>query len=389
MSEAKREKKARKRGSGEGSIFKRTRRGRVEWVGEISVGFDAEGKRRKRTVYGQTMAEVQRKLEEVRAKARAGIDLIEAAGRQRLGDFLTAWADSGGERWKPGTLSNYRDLIRLHIKPYLLAGHPLEAVRPGHVLEWQVELRRTGLGARTRQAAHSLLQTALKTAVRMNLVLYNAAERVEPPRVRRSERVVLDREHVLRLLAVAEGSRYESVIVLAALHGLRVGEVLGLRWGDVDLREGVLHVRRQLVEERRTGKRELAEVKTAAGKREIPLSGRAGASLQRHRARLGAVVPHPERLLFTDALGAPLRRSNFHRRVWAPLRNAAALPKGCRFHDLRHACASALLAAGVDVATVSGTVGHSSPAVTMRIYSHALPSRMREAAARVDALYGA
>src|SRR5262249_17511643 len=160
-----------------------------------------------------------------------------------------------------------------------------------------------------------------------------------------------DREHVLGLLAAAAGSQYEAVVVLAVLHGLRAGEVLGLSWGDVDLRQGVVHVRRQLVEERRTGNRELAEGKTTAGRREIPLSGRAVAALERHRERLGAVLPHPERLVFTDGQGAPLRRSNFHRRVWTPLRDAAGLPEGCRFHDLRHACASALLAAGVDVAT--------------------------------------
>jgi integrase len=223
----------------------------------------------------------------------------------------------------------------------------------------------------------------------MNLVLYNAAERVEAPRVPPAERVTLDREHVLGLLAVAEGSPSEAAVVLAALHGLRVGEVLGLVWNDCDLRQGVVHVRRQLVEERRTGKRERVEVKTAAGKREVPLSARAVAALERHRARLGSVLPHPERLVFTDRQGAPLRRSNFHRRVWVPLRNAAKLPAGTRFHDLRHAAASALLGAGRDVATVAGTLGHSGPHVTLRVYAHALPSRKREAAAKVDSLYGA
>jgi integrase len=74
--------------------------------------------------------------------------------------------------------------------------------------------------------------------------------------------------------------------------------------------------------------------------------------------------------------------------VWTPIRNAAKLPKGTRFHDLRHAAASALLGAGQDVATVAGILGHSSPAVTLRVYSHALPSRMREAADAVDTLYG-
>ncbi len=158
-------------------------------------------------------------------------------------------------------------------------------------------------------------------------------------------------------------------------------------WGDVDLRESVVTVRRQLAEERRTGERYFAPVKTGAGERTVPLSGLAVAALRRLLDRVGA-TPHPGRLLFRDANGAPLRRSNFHRRVWTPIRAAAKLPKGTRFHDLRHAAASALPGAGQDVTTVAGVLGHSSPAVTLRIYSHALPSRMREAATVVDELYG-
>jgi len=100
------------------------------------------------------------------------------------------------------------------------------------------------------------------------------------------------------------------------------------------------------------------------------------------------VLPHPEKLVFVDSQGAPLRRSNFQRRVWEPLRKAAKLPERTRFHDLRHPAASALLGAGQDVATVSGTLGHSGPHVTMRVYAHALPSRKREAADRIDAPYG-
>lgn len=370
----------------EGSVFKRTRRGRVEWVGEITVGFDAEGKRRKRTLYGASMGEVQRKLDEEREKVAQGIDL--ASGRQKLADYLDHWITTGEERWRSTTRTVYADLIRLHLKPCRIAGKILDALQPADLEVWQAQLRKAGVTPGVRRQAHKLLKAALKAAVRRNRIVANPADRVEPPPVpARDARVVLDRADVLRLLAAAEGHPFEAAVLLAVLHGCRIGEVAGVAWGDLDLRAGVLTVSRQLVEDKHTGKRTRTAPKTESGRREIPLSARAVAALERHRSRLGA-IPHPNTLVFTDAVGGPLRPSNFRRRVWEPLRTAAKLPEGCRFHDLRHAHASALLASGVDLTTVSGLLGHSDSSVTLRTYAHALPSRKREAAEKIDALYG-
>ena len=97
-------------------------------------------------------------------------------------------------------------------------------------------------------------------------------------------------------------------------------------------------------------------------------------------------IPHGTALVFEAPNGGPIRRSNWHRRVWVPIRKAAGLDS-LRYHDLRHAAASALLGAGIDVATTAAILGHSSPAVTLRVYSHSIPSRQREAAAKLDALY--
>ena len=127
--------------------------------------------------------------------------------------------------------------------------------------------------------------------------------------------------------------------------------------------------------------------KTEASRREIPLSKLAIEALRRHRTRLGK-LPTRDLVVFTSPEGGWLRRSNFHRRVWRPLKAKAQLPANLRLHDLRHACASLLLASGQDVPTVAATLGHSSSAVTMRIYAHALTSQKHEAAARMDALFG-
>jgi integrase len=381
---------AKRRARNEGSVFKRTRAGKTLWVAELTVGFDAQGRREVRTKYAATQKKALEKLEELRGKVRAGVDLVNGAGRQRLGEYLDEWlqAKENAGLLRPSTVANYSTLISLHVKRHLIAARRLESLRPADVKRWHAELRRREVGARTRQAAHTLLRSAIGDAVRENLLLYNPADRVPRPRATQTERVVLNRKHVTALLKAAKASPYEAAFLLAVLHGLRVGELLGLTYGDIDLREGVVTISRQLVEERRTGKRELAEVKTAAGRRTVPLSSLALAALQRLHDELGA-TPLPGNLLFSDANGQPLRRSNFHRRVWVPIRDKAKLPKGTRFHDLRHAAASALLGAGMDVATVAGTLGHASPNVTLRVYAHALPDRMREAAQQIDAIYAA
>ena len=379
---------AKRRQASEGALFKRTIHGRTRWVAEVTTGFDAQGRRQRRTVYAATMAEAQTKLEELRGKIRAHVDV--QSGRERLGAYLDVWLSGRAEtgRLRRSTITDYRDLLDRCVMGSALARKPIDALRPNDVRRWLNELARRGVGLRTRQRALALLRTALGAAEREHTLVYNPAAKVETPkRAKENSRVTLDREHIGALLEAAEGNAFEAVLVLAALHGLRIGEALGLRWGDVDLREGVVTIRRQLAEERRTGERYFAPVKTGAGERTVPLSALAVAALTRLEGRVGA-TPHPGCLLFRDSKGAPLRRSNFHRRVWTPIRNAAKLPKGTRFHDLRHAAASALLGAGQDVATVAGILGHSSPAVTLRVYSHALPSRMREAADAVDTLYG-
>jgi len=100
-------------------------------------------------------------------------------------------------------------------------------------------------------------------------------------------------------------------------------------------------------------------------------------------------IPHKERPIFTDTNGGPIRRSNFRRRVWLPLLKRAGLDGiGFRFHDTRHTAATTQLAKGTAISTVSGMLGHASPAVTMQVYAHALPSAQREAAAKIDELFG-
>ena len=223
---------------------------------------------------------------------------------------------------------------------------------------------------------------------------YNPARSVERPVYRATRRPTLQPDQVRRLLDAATGHRLEGMIVLAVLHGLRYGEAAALRWRDIDFRERELNVVHTL-EERRDGSGELVSPKTEASQRTVPLSKIALGVIQRHRTELG-VLPHPDRLIFTDSHDKPLRRTTFSRQVWGPLRKAAGLetvevhgqPRRLRYHDLRHSFVSMLIAHGTDVATISEVVGHADAEVTHRIYSHALKQPVRATADRIDELFG-
>jgi integrase len=188
------------------------------------------------------------------------------------------------------------------------------------------------------------------------------------------------------LLKASAGDSLEALYALAVGSGLRLGELLGLTWRDVDLEARAIQVRRQLSEDVHTGKLELAEPKTSRSRRRVELPSFSTEALRRHRQALTA-TPHPERLVFTDSDGGPLRRSNLQRRSFEPLLARAGLRK-IRFHDLRHSAATLLLAQGVHPKVVQERLGHSTITLTLDTYSHVLEGMQREAATKLDAILG-
>jgi integrase len=370
-----------RRGANEGSIY---RRSDGQWCAAVTIGHDENGKRKRRVVYGDTRKQVAQKLRELSNQAALGI--VVEPERLTVGEYIDRWLENVvGSRVRESTLRSYEDTFALHVRP-VLGSIQLQKLSPLNVQQWQREREKSGIGSRTRVAAFKLLRSALKSAVQVGLVATNPLERVDPPRHTPGKRRALECEQVREFLALVEGHEYEAFFVLAVIHGLRYGELGGLRWRDVSLHQGTLRIERTLVENSRSGERYFTEPKTDAGRREIAVSQRALVALHRHRASVGA-RPHPDRLLFQDLRGGPLRKSNFHRRVWSPLREAAGL-EDWKIHELRHSAASIALAAGIDTPTVSAMLGHANPSITMRVYAHALPSRQREAADRIDALLG-
>jgi len=233
-----------------------------------------------------------------------------------------------------------------------------------------------------------VLRRALGQAERWGLVARNWARLVSPPRVARHEVRPYSPAEVRALLEAVPGNRLEALFVLTVATGLRVGEVLGLAWADVDLERGALSVRRCL--QRVEGRLQLLERKSERSRRTIALPRVAAESLWEHRRRqleerlAAGPLWEDSGLVFTTPTGGPIESRSVARR-WRALCHRHGL-RPLRFHDLRHTAASLLLAQGVQLRAVMDVLGHSCISVTMDTYAHVMPELLREAADRMDAL---
>jgi len=239
----------------------------------------------------------------------------------------------------------------------------------------------SGLSAQSVRLMHALIRNVLADAEREELVHRNVAKLVRPPRVRREEVRVLTTEDARRLVGVIRADRFEALWICALTLGLRKGELLGLHWNDIDFGNATLMVRQAL--QRVGGRLVLVEPKTALSRRVVPVPPQTLAALRAHRRRQNAdrlaagSAWRDTHLVFTTHQGGPLDPRNVNR-SWYAVRSRVGLGH-VRLHDLRHSCASFLLAAGASPRTVMKTLGHSQIGLTMNTYTHVLPEIERAA----------
>lgn len=310
-----------------------------------------------------------------------------------VGDFLAGWlADVVRLTVRPRTYDSYRQVVRLHLAPGL-GDIALASLSPADVQAFLNAKSATRLSPRTVAYQRGVLRGALGHAERMGLVNRNVARLALPPRIPRRRVSPLTVEQARTFLAAINGDRLEALYLVGLGVGLRQGEILGLRWPDVDLAAGTLTVRHALA--RIDGQLVLVEPKSATSRRVVPLPGFVLVALAAHRVSQAQETlplrPEPPHafadLVFTTTFGTPLDGISVTRRFQRILA-ATGLPRQ-RFHDLRHACASLLLAQGVPARVVMETLGHSEISLTLNTYSHVLPSLGREAAERMDDALGA
>jgi len=364
-------------------------RARGKWRGEVTLGTRPDGHRDVRKVSGDSRAEVLRLLADLRkAHERGDLGTVDQE-RETVEAFVTRWLAAKAATVRATSLKAYAERLRGHVVPHLGATR-LRALTPAHLQTVYATLIRAGLHPRTVRSVHRALSAALGDAVRWGHLPRNVAQAVAPPAVPATEITPPAAGEVARLLAAAERAddRLRALWALAALTGMRLGELTGLRWDDVDLDGGRVRVRRSLAGVL-AGVPTFHQPKTARSKRTIPLSAPAVAALRAHRGRQAAERLKLPRewglgvpaalagggLVFPTEVGTPLRHTNVGVH-WRQALKRAGLPATVRFHDLRHFAATSMLAAGNDVASVSAILGHSSPAITLGVYSHAVPDRL-------------
>ncbi|MBA2693071.1 MAG: site-specific integrase [Rubrobacter sp.] len=372
-----------KRGNGEGSVTKR-KDGR--WMARYTV-YTAKGQQRK-SVYGKTRKDASDKLAKVLSDCAEGI--VYEDDNMTMDEYLDRWL-KGSVRGSVRKSTYDRDayLVSNHIRP-TLGRIKLKKLSPAHVQGFYREKLDAGLSPSTVHKIHAILHKALAQAVKWHMVPRNVTEATDPPKPTPKEMRPLSTEEVHRLLEAARGDKLEALYVLAVTTGMRQGELLALKWQDIDLENTTLSVRRTLT--RDGGRFTIGEPKTKKSRRSIRLTTQAAQTLKEHLSRqLRDIEMLGDRyedrgLVFTTETGAPVIPSNLRRRSFAPLLKRANLPS-IRFHDLRHTCATLLLTKGVHPKFVQELLGHATIAITLDTYSHVLPG-MGDATARAmeDAL---
>ena len=342
-----------------------------------------DGTRARQSVYAKSKTAALAKRRTLEQRTAAGRDPL--AERQTVAVFLDRWlVDVAAPRLRPRTLHRYRQLVDQHLTP-ALGRHRLGELAPQHVQRFISAKLSAGLAPATVLQMRAVLRRALNQAQRWGLVTRNVATLVDPPRLQRAEIQPFTPEQAKVFLAAIAGDRIEALYVVAIALGLRQGELLGLRWADLDLDAGTLSVRGQL--QRYGGEWHFVDLKTARGRRVIALPAPVVVALRAHRTRqleerLRAGQFWQEYgLVFTATTGAPLHGSTVAKAFQRCLREHD-LPR-LRFHDLRHTAASLKLALGDDLIDVKEALGHSQISITADLYTHLLPARKQASAERM------
>jgi integrase len=358
----------------------------------IQVGHYENGRPRyKWTTVKGGKREAQRELNRLLAEMQAGA-YVEPS-RLTLAQYLDRWlADYAKTNVSDKTYEGYEEFVRVHLKP-ALGRHPLAKLRPVDIQAYYSEKLQNGrrdgkggLSARTVLHHHRVLREALQQAVKWQLLVRNPADAVEPPRPEGKEMPVLDEAGTATLLQAARGTRLYLPVLLAVTTGMRRGEILGLRWQDVDLKAATLAVRQSL--QRTKAGTALKQPKTQKSRRLIALPSVTVDALARHRGEQAeqkrSLGPgYQDRGLVAAAEDGTPFFPNAFSHAFADLVARAGVER-VRFHDLRHSHATQLLLHGVHPKIVSERLGHATIGITLDTYSHVLPGMQEEAARKVD-----
>jgi integrase len=397
----------RKRVNGEGSIYQRASDGL--WTGMAYV-YTTTGVRKRRPVYGRSFDEVREKLDRLKGDSVNGIAVPDRL--MTVGEYLDHWLRQVEDAKRATTHRGYESAVRLHIVPVLgskrldkLTGADVRRLiavcrskclccvngydrhRPAEEKCCSVGkcCRRTP-SKRQIQFVHAVLRNALSSAERDELVTRNVAKLVQIPTPRYRVGKGLAVTDVTKLLAEARNTRLYGLYVVAATLGLRRGELLGLRWEDLDLQRGTLTVAQTV--QRVAGRLVVDDTKSEASDATVPLPKVTRRELLAHRDRQdkervdAGEIWHEHGLVFPTSVGTPMEPRSLNRH-FNGIRTRAGLP-GVRLHDFRHTVVTLLLELGTPPHVVKAIARHAELDVTLGIYAHTNLDAMREALDKIE-----
>ena len=370
---------AKKRANGDGNIRKR-KDGR--WEGRYVVGRDPDtGKMITKNVLGKTQAEVKEKLKKAIENSRQ-LDYTKE-GKYTVGQWLDEWFEAYAKvKVRSSSHQTYKGYIENHIKPNI-GEIPIEKLTSltlqkfykkllteGRIPRIESEKQPKGLSAKTVRNINQVISSAMDMAVKHKLILSNPTDGCELPKVEHREMRTIHAEQLGAFLREAKESGVYELYYLDLATGLRRGELLGLKWEDIDLAHGVIHVKRQIA--RIDGEVKEVPLKTKNSYRNISISKDAVEMLKEmEKRRICEYV-------FPSTSGGPISPDSVRHMLHRVLKRAE-LPS-IRFHDLRHTFATLALQNGVDIKTVSGMLGHFSAGFTLDTYAHVTTAAQKEAA---------
>ncbi|HST06368.1 MAG TPA: site-specific integrase [Chloroflexia bacterium] len=349
------------------------------------------GKRRQKRITGRTKHEVDAQVIQVKASIASGGFAEADAAHITVGGYLARWLEASASTVRPGSQRRYEDVVRLHLTP-IIGRIGLAKLTPLDVQRlYQDRLARGQLSPATVNSVHVVLHKALKQAMRWGLLTRNVTEAVDPPRRTMPVYATWTQPQVAQFLKAADAHEHALLWRLALLTGMRRGEILGLRWDDVDTARGQIAVRQTRVRGA-DGHYEFGEPKTQKSKRSIAIPPTLADALRKlhitqHEERLALGLGedyNPAGLVFTNGVGQPLHPNSLAYQFGKLIR-IADVPV-IRFHDLRHTSATLMLANGEHPKIVQERLGHSNISMTLDRYSHVSMDMQREAADRLDLL---
>lgn len=368
-----------RREKGSGSIFKRG----ASFVAQIQDGFTATGKPKYRQVRCKTRTDAVKTLNEL-TSLLVQSKVIPSKNGYTVAGWLDVWLD---DHVKPNRESKTYDFYRLmankHVRPHL-GRLDIQKVTPTDISRLYKLIEANGASANTIQAVRRTLRAALGVAIKYGLVHDNPVSKTFAPKLQRAERTHFTAEQVQKLLEALIGSPIENLVRFTLATGMRIGEVTGVTWSSIDLKQKTVFVRAQL---QRIGKELILKpLKTEKSVRTMPLVGHSLEAVQSEQERQKTEgYSNPMDLVFLNPWGRPFDPKYVNERLHEAL-SATGLPRA-GMHSLRHSAATFMLMAGLNLHQVSRYLGHSQIALTSNLYGHVLDGAMRDAAEKLQRSY--